>query len=238
MIEFCVKPVGRLTQNVYEVIYNFIICRMNQEIVNISLIEANEGQIVGVPSNPRTISKEKMEALKRSIQSLPDMLSIRELLVYPLNGRYIVLGGNMRYRACLALGYKEVPCKVVPKNTPSDKLRAIVIQDNNSYGETDWDIIANEWDLDELKDWNIDLPKEWSLLPDDCEDSFSLPDGDKKPFQQMTFTFADEQAELIRRAIDVIKTTDFYKHAETFGNENANGNALSLIVRQWEEQKK
>lgn len=120
MIEFCVKPVGKtpdrhLTQNVYEVIYNFIICRMNQEIVNISLIEANEGQIVGVPSNPRTISIEKMEALKRSIQSLPDMLSIRELLVYPLNGRYIVLGGNMRYRACLALGCKEIPCKVVPK---------------------------------------------------------------------------------------------------------------------------
>lgn len=241
MIEFCVKPVGKtpdrhLTQNVYEVIYNFIICRMNQEIVNISLIEANEGQIVGVPSNPRTISIEKMEALKRSIQSLPDMLSIRELLVYPLNGRYIVLGGNMRYRACLALGCKEIPCKVVPKNTPSDKLRAIVIQDNNSYGETDWDIIANEWDVNELKDWSMDLPADWEITPDNFSDGFSLPDGEKPNSEKLTFTVSSEQADLIKTAIDFTKSNGL--ECETFGNENSNGNALYQIVKQWEEQRK
>lgn len=136
---------------------------MNQELINVSLIEANEGQIEGVPSNPRTISKDKMEALKRSIQNLPDMLSMRELLVYPLNGKYIVLGGNMRYRACLSLGYKEVPCKVIPESIPSEKLRAIVIQDNNPYGQTDWDMLANEWDMDELKDWSMDLPEDWDV---------------------------------------------------------------------------
>ncbi|MGI9158141.1 MAG: hypothetical protein ACR2K1_00160, partial [Saprospiraceae bacterium] len=68
--------------------------------------------------------------------------------------------------------------------------------------------------------------------------SFTLPDGDKAPFQQMTFTFADEQAKEIKNAIAGIKQTEEYRHAETMGNENPNGNALYLIVKQWAEQKK
>lgn len=139
---------------------------MNQELISISLLEPNQGQIEGVPSNPRSISEEKMEALKCSITSLPDMLSMRELLVYPLNGKYIVLGGNMRYLACVSLGYKEIPCKIIPQDTPPKKLRAIVMQDNNSYGETNWDMVSDSWDLDELRDWSVDLPKEWDF----CED--------------------------------------------------------------------
>ncbi len=65
-----------------------------------------------------------------------------------------------------------------------------------------------------------------------------MPDGDKSPFQQMTFTLADEQAEQIKNAIVDIKATDDYKYCETFGNENSNGNALYLIIMQWAEQKK
>lgn len=209
---------------------------MNQELIDISFIEVNDGQIKNVPSNPRSISTEKMEALKRSIKELPDMLSMRELLVYPLDGKYIVLGGNMRYLACIQLGYKEIPCKVIPQETPAEKLRAIVMQDNNMYGETDWDMIASEWDLDELKDWNIDLPKEWNLSPDDCEDSFSLPDGDKPNSEKLTFTVSSEQSDLIKNAIDYAKNNGI--ECETFGNENSNGNALYQIVKQWEEQKK
>lgn len=129
-------------------------------MIHVSLIETNDGQIGGVPANPRTITKDKMEGLRRSIQNLPDMLSMRELLVYPLNGKYIVLGGNMRYRACLSLGYTEVPCKVIPEDTPAEKLRAIVMQDNNSYGKTDWDLLANEWDSEELNDWGFDVWQE------------------------------------------------------------------------------
>ena len=73
---------------------------------------------------------------------------------------------------------------------------------------------------------------------DDFGDTFSLPSGDKAPFQQMTFTLADEQATVIKKAIDDIKETDDYKYAETMGNENSNGNALYLIVMQWAEQRK
>ena len=78
----------------------------------------------------------------------------------------------------------------------------------------------------------------FDLSPDEFDESFELPDGDKSPFQQMTFTMADEQQTIIKNAIDDIKKTEEYKYVETFGNENSNGNALYLIVSQWAEQKK
>ncbi len=128
-------------------------------ILPVDRVELNTGQIEGVPANPRKISDAKLEALKKSIAELPDMLSMRELLVYPVGDTYVVLGGNMRFRACCELGYTDVPCKVIPEDTPADKLRAIVMQDNNSYGETDWEMILADWDLGELKDWGVDLPE-------------------------------------------------------------------------------
>ena len=74
--------------------------------------------------------------------------------------------------------------------------------------------------------------------PDDYGDTFTLPEGDKSPFQQMTFTLADAEAELIKGAIETIKQTEAYKSMETYGNNNSNGNAIYLIVKQWAEQRK
>jgi len=74
--------------------------------------------------------------------------------------------------------------------------------------------------------------------PDDYGDEFTLPEGDKSPFQQMTFTLADAEAELIKGAIETIKQTEAYKSMETYGNNNSNGNAIYLIVKQWAEQRK
>jgi hypothetical protein len=67
----------------------------------------------------------------------------------------------MRLRACLDLGYKEVPCKVLPADTPVAKLREYAIKDNNGFGEDDWDVLANEWDAEELEDWGVELPMDW-----------------------------------------------------------------------------
>jgi hypothetical protein len=78
----------------------------------------------------------------------------------------------------------------------------------------------------------------FDLNASEFSDDFTLPDGDKSPFQQMTFTLADEQAAQIQNAISDIKATDEYKYCETLGNENSNGNALYLIIMQWAEQKK
>jgi hypothetical protein len=98
-------------------------------------------------------------------------------------------------------------------------------------------MLANEWDVTELEDWGLSVGG-FDLNSDDLGEEFSLPDGDKAPFQQMTFTLADEQAEQIKNAIEDIKKTEEYKYAETLGNENTNGNALYLIIMQWAEQKK
>ena len=135
------------------------------EIKNIRLsnLEVNEGQMYGLPKNPRWIRDARYEALKKSIEDAPEMLALRELLVYPLDdleghkGKYIIIGGNQRYRACLELGYQELPCKVIPLETPVKKLREYVIKDNEGFGQNDWDILANEWNQEELSDWGMEL---------------------------------------------------------------------------------
>lgn len=87
------------------------------------------------------------------------MLELRELLVYPFNDKYVVLGGNMRLRALKELGYTEADVKVIPKDLPAKKLRAIVQKDNKDYGTNDMDILANEWDVEELDEWGVDIIK-------------------------------------------------------------------------------
>ena len=166
------------------------------------------------------------------------MTQARDLLVFPFNDEYVVIGGNMRLKAYQDLGWEKVPCCILPSNMPVDKLREMVIQDNNPFGEMDWNMIANEWDVEELKDWGVDLPAEWDVSPDGFGDDFSIPDGDKKPFQQMTFTFSDMEADLIKECIAIIKESSQFEEYDFGGNENANGNALYLIVKQWDAQKK
>ena len=96
--------------------------------------------------------------------------------------------------------------------------------------ELDLGDLANEIDLPNV---DLGLSLDESLI----SDSFELPDGDKPPFQGMSFTLADDQATLIKNALDRVKKTDEFKYMETYGNENSNGNALALVVEQWEKQK-
>lgn len=123
--------------------------------VNVELIDGNDGQIEGLPRNPRLIRDEKFEALKRSLQEDPEMLGLRPLMVYPYDGRFIVIGGNMRLAAMKDLGYKQAPCVLIPEDTPVEKLRAYTMKDNYGYGEWDMSILAEEWDLSELDDWDM-----------------------------------------------------------------------------------
>ena len=186
--------------------------------------------------NPRLIKDYKFEKLKKSITEFPKMLELRPIIIDNDN---IILGGNMRYQALKDLGYKELPDNWVKKSSElsEEEKQRFVISDNINFGEFDWDIIANEWDAELIADWGLDVGG-FDVNSEDLGTDFTLPDGDKAPFQQMTFTLADEQANIIKNAIDKIKQTDFYKYCETFGNENSNGNALYLIVQQWAEQKK
>jgi len=146
-----------------------------------------------------------------------------------------VLGGNMRLKAMVEAGWDKVPVEVVKWG--EDKQREFIIKDNVGFGEWDWELLANEWDVQQLEDWGLDVGG-FDVNHEEFGEGFSLPDGDKAPFQQMTFTLADEQAEQIKNAISDIKETEEYKYAETMGNENSNGNALYLIIMQWAEQRR
>ena len=130
---------------------------LEQKNLDISLLEVNKVQLYGLPKNPRFIKDDRYLALKKSIEEAPEMLSIREIVVYPLdNGHYVVIGGNMRLRACQEIGYKELPCKILPLETPVAKLREYTIKDNIAFGSNDWDVIANEWDTEELSEWGME----------------------------------------------------------------------------------
>ena len=188
-------------------------------------------EVISNPNNPRLIKDDKFKKLVKSIQDFPDMLNVRPIVV---NKDMVVLGGNMRLKAIKEAGIKEINVDIV--DWSEDKQKEFIIKDNASFGEWDWSDLANNWDSEELTDWGVDIIG-FSNVQDLGED-FSLPNGDKSPFQQMTFTLADEQAEQIKNAIEEIKSTEEYKYAETMGNENSNANALYLIVMQWAEQKK
>lgn len=199
---------------------------MKAEKVKISQVKTN-------PNNPRLIKDHKFKKLVKSIKEFPEMLEIRPIVVDKDN---IVLGGNMRLRACQEAGLKEVYILKASQLTENQQ-REFIIKDNVGFGEWDWDDLANEWDAEELEDWGLDLPV-YIEDSDEFGTEFSLSDGEKEPFQQMTFTLADEQAEQIKNAITDIKQTEEYKYCETMGNENTNGNALYLIIMQWAEQRK
>jgi hypothetical protein len=200
---------------------------MKTQTVKINEVKSN-------PNNPRIIKDDKFKKLVASIKELPQMLELRPIVV---NEDMVVLGGNMRLKACKEAGLKEIPI-IKASELNEEQQRAFIIKDNVGFGEWDWDALANEWDAEQLDEWGLDVWKGQDVDLDSLSDEFSLPEGDKAPFQQMTFTLADEQATQIKNAIADIKQTEEYKYCETMGNENSNGNALYLIVMQWAEQKK
>ena len=195
------------------------------EKVNISKVVPNE-------NNPRFIKDYKFKKLVKSIKEFPEMLKLRPIVV---NSDMVVLGGNMRLKACKEAGLKEVYILKADELTEQQE-REFIVKDNVGFGEWDWDALGNEWNSVQLEDWGMD---NWQNMDDiETSDDFSLPDGEKEPFQQQTYTLADEQAEQIKNAIADVKKTEEYKYVETFGNENGNGNALYLIISQWAGQKK
>jgi len=118
------------------------------------------GKLKANPTNPRVLRDDKFAKLKASIQSFPDMLNKRPIVaVTDTDGKLMVLGGNMRLRACMDLGMKEVPVILADEWTEEQR-REFIIKDNVGFGEWDWDQLANEWDEVQLADWGLDLPKD------------------------------------------------------------------------------
>lgn len=123
------------------------------------------------PDNPRLIKDLKYKQLVKSIQDFPQMLEIRPIVV---NDEMVVLGGNMRLKACQEAGMKEVPIIKASQLTPEQQ-REFIIKDNVGFGEWDWDTIANEWDQEQVTEWGLDIP-DFALNKEAVEDDYEIPD--------------------------------------------------------------
>jgi site-specific DNA-methyltransferase (adenine-specific) len=121
------------------------------ELVKINQVKPN-------PKNPRIIKDDKFKKLVKSIQEFPDMLNKRPLIVFTdVDKKYVVLGGNMRLKACNEIGLKEVPVILADEWTEEQKAE-FLIKDNVGFGEWDWDDLANEWNAEKLDEWGLDIP--------------------------------------------------------------------------------
>jgi len=140
---------------------------MKVDKVKISEVKTN-------PKNPRLIKDDKFKKLVKSIQEFPQMLELRPIVVDENN---IVLGGNMRLKACKEAGMKEVFI-VKAENLTELQKDEFIVKDNVGFGEWDWDMLANEWDTEKLDEWGLDLPVDLSVTELEAEeDDFSVPDG-------------------------------------------------------------
>ncbi len=134
--------------------------------ISINKLQSNTGQIDGVPKNPRYIKDERFNKLKQSLQDDPAFTELNPILVYQnIDGNYIVMGGNMRFRAAKDLGWKEIEASVMPADTSIELLRARIIKHNVDYGTDDWDLLANEWNDAELESFGLELPGDFSDQP-------------------------------------------------------------------------
>jgi DNA modification methylase len=125
------------------------------------------------PNNPRLIKDDKFKKLVQSIKDFPEMLNIRPVVV---NQDMIILGGNMRYKACKEAGLKEIP--IIKTDLTEEQQREFLIKDNTSGGEWDWEVLANEWDTDQLEAWGLDLPIDFNTeVLEAEEDDFEVPEG-------------------------------------------------------------
>lgn len=122
------------------------------------------------PNNPRILKDDKFKRLVKSIQEFPKMLKLRPIIVDNDN---IVIGGNMRLKALQELKYKEIPDEWVKRadELTDEEKKRFIIADNVGFGEWDWDLLANEWDENDLSDWGMDLP---------VFDNQEIPDFDEK----------------------------------------------------------
>lgn len=137
------------------------------------------GDIKPNPNNPRFIKDDNYKKLVKSLKDFPEMLEAREIVV---NKDHVILGGNMRYKAAVEAGYKEVPVKIV--DWPKDKQQEFIIKDNVSGGEWDWDLLANEWDAQLLDDWGLELPGDFGSN-DEIEEDEAPEISNEPPVSQL-----------------------------------------------------
>ena len=166
------------------------------------------------PNNPRIIKDDKFQKLVTSIKGFPEMLEARPIVVNPEN---IVLGGNMRLKACKAAGLTEAPVYVA--SWEESKANAFIIKDNVGFGQWDWDILANEWDEAALEEWGLDFPHfgDLPVMEGARDETHHDVDGYlDSGIVRFQLLYSDDEAEPVRKWLDKLMKdteTDNYSDA-------------------------
>lgn len=170
-------------------------------------LRPNNGEIEGLPRNPRKISKKMLEKLKKSLQDAPEMLRLRELIVMPHDDHFVVIAGNQRLEAAKALGWETLPCKVLPADTDPAKLREYAIKDNLPFGEDDWEVLSTDWDTTELEEWGMEVPDQWEGEEQQKDFTASNNELDVEEFADrinLTFQLTIDEHAFVRNALSHI----------------------------------
>ena len=161
------------------------------------------------PNNPRLIKDDKFAKLVKSIKEFPEMLNIRPIVV---NKDMIILGGNMRFKACKEAGLKEIPV-IIADNLTEEQEREFLIKDNTSGGEWDFEMLANEWDVEDLTDWGLDVPNFGNNEQFEQETDYSDKNKelDLNDFENQKYTikleFTEEDYNLVKEKLKNIGQT-------------------------------
>ena len=172
---------------------------MELKRIRLTDLELNKGQVAGLPSNPRQWTRGDLDKLIKSIEETPELLEARGLIVWPHGGKYIIMGGNMRFSALREMNAVDAPCYVLPECTSIDKLREIVVKDNGAFGAWDYDMLANEWDDLPLAEWGLPSwvgtqEEDVDILQDLTIETGSKAGENKSGFSAITFLFPTEEA--------------------------------------------
>lgn len=206
------------------------------------------GALPGIKFDAHNFRKHSAENKKMIHDSLAELGAGRSVVVDKENE---LIAGNGVYEQAQKLG---MPVRIVETDgtelvvvkrtdlaTDDAKRKKLAAADNAIADNVEWNAEELRLHLDAptIEALHIELPPiEPTVNPDEFGEEFSLPEGEKQPFQQMTFILHDEQAAAIKAALAAVKETEEYKHAETFGNNNGNGNALYVLAMLWESVKK
>jgi ParB-like chromosome segregation protein Spo0J len=170
------------------------------------------------PKNPRTIKDERFEKLKKSIQDFPDMLNKRPLVCFTdTDGKFVVLGGNMRLKAAKDLGLKELPIILADEWTEEQKAE-FLIKDNVGFGEWDWNELNNDWDTEQLEGWGLEVPK--FAEPVDYSDKNEEIDIDALDTEMIIkLKYTEDEYQLVREQLSKIAATPEQAVWKLLGNE-------------------
>jgi DNA modification methylase len=211
-------------------------------------------QIKANPNNPRLIKDERFAKLCKSIQDAPKFMALRPIII---DGEGMILGGNMRYKALLHLGYKEVPDAWVKRadELTEDEKKRFIIADNVGFGDWDYEALANEWDAEQLSDWGLDVP-DFEVVPTEAkEDNYEIPEtlstdivlgdlfeigphrllcGDSADSDQVIRLMNNDKADMVFTDPPYgVAYTGGTKDALTIQNDNVSEQQLSELVTAW-----